>query len=70
MFRSDSLIGSDHGGQTAALLLSFVATCKRNAVEPFSWFSDVLSRIATHPINKIEALLPHNWKTLSAAAQA
>jgi len=38
------------------VLLSFVATCKRNAVELFAWFSDVLSRIATHPINKIEAL--------------
>ena len=52
------------------MLLSFIATCKRNAVEPFAWFCDVLSRIATHPINKIEALLPHNWKTLSAATQA
>jgi hypothetical protein len=49
--------GSDHGGETAAVLLSFIATCKRNAVEPFAWFCDVLSRIATHPINKIEGEL-------------
>ena len=65
-----TFFGSDHGGETAAVLLSFVATCKRNAVEPFGWFRDVLSRIATHPINKIEELLPHNWKAPSAAAQA
>jgi len=30
--------------------LSFLALCKRNAVEPFAWFRDVLTRIATHPI--------------------
>src|SRR5207245_11808614 len=65
-----TFFGSDNGGKTAAVLLSFIATCKRNAVEPFAWFCDVLSRIATHPINKIEELLPHNWKALSAAAQA
>ena len=65
-----TFFGSDQGGKTAAVLLSFIATCKRNAVEPFGWFCDVLSRIATHPINKIDELLPHNWKALSAAAQA
>jgi len=65
-----TFFGSDHGGKTAAVLLSFIATCKRNAVEPFGWFCDVLSRIATHPINKIEELLPCNWKAPTAPVQA
>jgi transposase len=65
-----TFFGSDNGGKTAAVLLSFVETCKRNAVEPFAWFCDVLTRIATHPINRLQELLPHNWKTLSATAQA
>lgn len=65
-----TFFGSDNGGKTAAVLLSFIATCKRNAVEPFAWFRDVLSRIATHPIHRIEELLPHNWKPLAANAQA
>jgi transposase len=65
-----TFFGSDNGGRTAAVLLSFIAMCKRNAVEPFAWFRDVLSRMATHPINRIEELLPHNWKLLAAAAQA
>jgi hypothetical protein len=56
--RGNWTFGSDHGGKTAAELLSVIATCKRNAVEPFGWFCDVLSRIATHRINKIEELLP------------
>ena len=65
-----TFFGSDNGGKTAAVLLSFIAMCKRNAVEPFAWFRDLLSRIATHPINRIEELLPHNWKTLATATQA
>lgn len=64
-----TFFGSDTGGETAAALLSFIAMCKRNAVEPFAWFRDVLSRIATHPINRIEELLPHNWKNRAATAQ-
>jgi transposase len=53
--------GSDHGGETAALLRSFVATCQRAAIDPFRWFKDVLSRIASHPITRLTELLPHNW---------
>jgi len=64
-----TFFGSDNGGKTAAVLLSFIAMCKRNAVEPFAWFRNVLSRVATHPINRIEELLPHNWKALAAAPQ-
>lgn len=63
-----TFFGSDAGGRTAATLMSFIAMCKRNAVEPFAWFRDVLSRIPMHPINRIEELLPHNWKALASAA--
>ncbi len=65
-----TFFGSDRGGRTAAVLLSFIATCKRNAVEPFAWFRDVLTRIAAHPIHRIGELLPHNWKTLTHTSQA
>jgi transposase len=53
--------GSDQGGKTAAVLRSFVATCQRAGVDPFTWLKDVLSRIAAHPITRIAELLPHNW---------
>src|SRR6202007_3383548 len=56
-----TFFGSDAGGKTAAVLMSFIATCKRCRVEPFAWFCDVLSRIATHPVNRLAELLPHNW---------
>jgi transposase len=58
--------GSDQGGKTAAVLRSFVATCKRAGVEPFAWFQDVLSRIARHPMTRLAELLPHNWKSAHA----
>ena len=61
-----TFFGSDNGGKTAAVLLSFIAMCKRSAVEPFAWFRDVLSRIANHPVSRLAELLPHNWNPLQA----
>jgi transposase len=61
-----TFFGSDAGGKTAAVLRSLVASCQRVGIDPFVWLKDVLSRIATHPINRIVDLLPHNW----APAQA
>jgi transposase len=54
--------GSDAGGRTAAVLRSFIATCKRCGVEPWAWFQDVLARIATHSISRLSELLPHTFK--------
>lgn len=65
-----TFFGSDEGGNTAAVLMSFIATCKRCRVEPFAWFRDVLSRIATYPVHRLAELLPHNWKPLDPAIQA
>lgn len=53
--------GSDNGGMTAAILRSFITSCELVKVDPSRWFHDVLSRIADHPINKLDELLPHNW---------
>jgi hypothetical protein len=63
-----TFFGSDTGGRTAAILRTFIASCKRNRVEPFAWFSDVLSRIGDHPVNRLAELLPHHWKPLTAPA--
>jgi transposase len=65
-----TFFGSDQGGKTAAVLRSFIATCKRCGVEPFAWFRDVLSRIPVHSIQRLPELLPHTWKPLASPAQA
>lgn len=65
-----TFFGSDRGGKTAAVLRSFIASCKRSGVEPFAWFRDVLSRIPAHSITRLSELLPNNWKPATSPAQA
>ena len=56
-----TFFGSDNGGKTAAVLRTFVASCERAKIDPWAWFCDVLSRIASHPVNQLDELLPHRW---------
>jgi hypothetical protein len=31
-------------------------------IDPQAWLADVLARIADHPVQLLEELLPWNWK--------
>ncbi len=57
-------VGSPQGGQTAAILFSVLASCKRHEVEPWAYLRDVLQRLAV-PANpeQLRHLFPHRWKT-------
>jgi transposase len=57
--------GSHEAAKRSAILYSLMGTCKLHGINPFIWLRDVLQRIASHPINKIEDLLPHNWKPIT-----
>jgi len=57
--------GSHAAAERAAVLYSLVGTCKQHAVNPQQWLSDVLGRIATHPMRQIGELLPPHWKRAS-----
>jgi transposase len=61
--------GSDRGGQRAAVMYSLIVTAKMNDVDPQAWLADVLARIAEHPVQKLDELLPWNWYPLNAQAR-
>jgi transposase len=59
--------GSDAGGEHAAALYSLIGTAKLNEIDPEAYLRDVLTRIAEHPVNRIDDLLP--WNLESAPAE-
>ncbi|MEP6468012.1 MAG: IS66 family transposase [Parafilimonas sp.] len=62
LVRKNSLFaGSDKGAEAIAIHLSFIATAKRNGINPVDWYADVLSRINELQTNQLQQLLPHNW---------
>jgi transposase len=61
-------VGSDAGGQTAAVLFSFTATCKHLGIDTFAYLRDVLTRLPTLPAEDLEELLPHRWQAARVAA--
>jgi hypothetical protein len=50
--------GSDKGASTAAVLGSIVATCKRLKVDPFQYFSTVITALTKNPNSAPAGLLP------------
>jgi transposase len=50
--------GSHNGARRAAMLYSFIGTCKINDVNPFEWLKNTLETIPQHPVNKLYELIP------------
>jgi hypothetical protein len=61
--------GSDRGGRRAAAMYSIIVTAKMNDVDPQAWLTDVLTRIAEHPVHRLDELLPWNWRPLQTRAR-
>lgn len=53
--------GSDRGGESAAIVLSLIETCRLNRIDPFAYLRDVLGRLNDYPAKRIDELLPHRW---------
>ena len=60
--------GSDRGGTRAAAMYSLIVTAKMNDIDPQAWLADVLARIASHPVSRLDELLPWNWRPATSKA--
>jgi hypothetical protein len=52
--------GADFGGERAAAMYTLLETAKLNGLNPEAYLRHALERIADHPINLIDELLPWN----------
>ena len=52
--------GSDAGGERAATIYSLIGSAKLNGLDPEAYLREVRTRIADHPITRIDELLPWN----------
>ena len=51
-------LGSDAGGDSAAVIYTLIGTAKLNGINPQHYLRYVLERIADHKVNRIDELLP------------
>jgi transposase len=60
-------VGSEKGGQTAAVLFSLTSTCQRLGIEPWAYLQDVLTRLPSTPGERLDELLPDRWEVARRA---
>jgi transposase len=60
--RNWTFAGSDEGGRRAAAIYTLIASAKLNDIDPQAWLADVLARINDHAIQRLDELLPWNWR--------
>ena len=51
-------VGAHHVGKIQSLLVTF----RLQGLDPYTYFVDVLQRVATHPAQRVSELIPRLWK--------
>ena len=55
-------LGNDRAGENLAVLQTLIGSCELAGVNPQSYLTDVLIRIQDHPQQRIDELLPRQWR--------
>ena len=50
--------GSHQAAQRGAIIYSLIATCKLNAIDPYTWLTDVLQKLPDTKSSDLDSLLP------------
>lgn len=58
--RNYLFMGSQSGGERAAIAYTLIETCKLNGIDPQAYLEYVLTHIGEQPANRIDELLPWN----------
>ena len=62
--------GADTGAETLARAMTVIETAKLNGLDPLTYLADVIDRINDHKMNKLDDLLPWNWKPETASIES
>jgi transposase len=63
LLRKNSLfVATERGGQTAAILSSMTSTCRRHAIDPQVYLTQLLTNLQETPISQLDQWLPDVWK--------
>ena len=53
---------TESGAETVGRVQSLIATCKIHGIDPFTYLVDVLQRMDSHPVVRIDEITPRRWK--------
>ena len=50
-------------------MYSLIVSASMIDIDPQVWLGDALARIAEHPVQKLDELLPWNWRQLNVGSR-
>ena len=60
--KNSLFVGNPRGGRTPAILSSLTSTCRRHAVDPQLYFTQLLTNLPVTSDDDLDLWLPDQWK--------
>ena len=57
-----SFCWKEAGARNLGILQSLIATCRLQGIDPYAYLVDVLQRVNSHSMRRVEELTPRLWK--------